>query len=232
MYLGYGSTERPPVGTDATFPDGNVDSWELSRELNIQFQRRTPRRLEARVAALRDYHVWSLNGFGRDDCLDRFFTGILDGISVRYGTHYDPIEVRSLEELDWEEVARYHLVIAALPRNVECWRRLAELPAKCILLASDCETLASNETMTGVRSASGVEVGGEVTLSDGTSLQSLYTRCVEVDSTAQTLGTHGEKTCVWQAGDIIYLGARIAQHETPRLLDWLDTRDCPDLIGS
>lgn len=231
MYLGYGSTERPPVGTDATFPDGNVDSWELSRELNIQFQRRTPRHIEARVAALRDYHVWSLNGFGQDDCLDRFFAGILDNISVRYETHYDPIEVRSLEELDWEEVARYDLVIAALPRKMECWGRLAELPVKCILLASDCETFTANETITGVRSASGVEVGGEVALSDSTSLQCLYTRCVEVDFTAQTLGTHGGNTCIWRTGNIIYLGARVAQHEIPRLLDWLGTCNSPELIN-
>jgi hypothetical protein len=231
MYLGYGNTERPPVGTDATFPDGNVDSWELSRELNIQFQERTPRRIEARVAALRDYHVWSLNGFGQDDCLDRFFAGILDGISVRYGTHYDPIETRSLDELNWEEVSRYNLVIAALPRNVGCWRRFAELAATCILLASDCETLAAREAITGVRSSSGLKVGGEVTLSDGTSLQSLYTRCVEIEPRSHTLGWRGEKTCIWRSGHIIYLGARIAQHGIPRLLDWLGTCDCPELIN-
>ena len=231
MYLGYGSTERPPVGTDATFPDGNVDSWELSRELNMQFQTRTPRCIEARVAALRDYRVWSMNAFGQDDCLDRFFAGILDGISVRYGTHYDPIETRSLDLLNWKELSPYTVVIAALPPKVICWGRFAELDATCIMLVSDCETLATEEAITGVRTASEVEVGGEVGLSDGTSLQSLYTRCVEVDSTAQTLGRHGEKTCVWRADDIIYIGARIAQHEIPRLLDWIGTRDCPDLIN-
>ena len=231
MYLGYGSTERPPVGTDATFPDGNVDSWELSRELNMQFQTRTPRRIEARVAALRDYQVWSLNVFGQDDCLDRFFAGILDRISVRYETHYDPIETRSLEVLDWKEVSRYDLVIAALPRKVECWHRFNELSATCILLASDCETLTSNETTTGVHSTTGVDVGGEVTLSDGTCLQNIYTCCVEVDSTAQTLGTHGANACIWRAGNIIYLGSRVAQHEIPRLLDWLGTCDCPELIN-
>lgn len=230
MYLGYGSTERPPVGTDATFPNGNPESWELSRELNMQFQTRTPRRIEARVAALRDYQVWSLNAFGQDNCLDRFFTGILDGISVRYGTHYDPIETRTLEVLDWEAVSRYDLVIAALPRKVECWRRFNELPATCILLASDCETLTSNETITGVRSTTGVDVGGEVALSDGTCLQNIYTCRVEVDSTAQTLGTHGANACIWRTGNIIYLGSRVAQHEIPRLLDWLRTCDCPELI--
>ena len=231
MYLGYGNTERPPVGTDATFPDGNVDSWELARELNMQFQRRTPRRIEARVAALRDYHVWSLNGFGQDDCLDRYFAGILDNISVRYGTHYDPIETRSLDELNWKEVGRYTVVIAALPRTVKCWRRFAELAATCILLASDCETLAAREAITGVRSSRGVEIGGEVTLSDGTSLQSLYTRCVEIEPRSHTLGRRGEKTCIWRSGHIIYVGARIAQHEIPRLLDWLGTCDCPELIN-
>ena len=231
MYLGYGSTERPPVGTDATFPDGNVDSWELSRELNIQFQTRTPRRIEARVAALRDYQVWSLNAFGQDHCLDRFFTGILDGISVRYGTHYDPIETRSLDLLNWKELSPYTVVIVALPPKVNCWRRFAELDATCILIVSDCETLAAGEATTGVRSSSEVEIGGEVALSDGTSLQSLYARCVEVDSSAQTLGRHGEKTCVWRVGNAIYIGARIAQHEIPRLLDWLGSLDCPDLIN-
>ena len=163
--------------------------------------------------------------------LTGFFAGILDGISVRYGTHYDPIETRSLDGLNWKEVGRYNLVIAALPRKVGCWGRFAELPATCILLVSDCETLSANPAITGVRSLSEVEVGGEVTLSDGTSLQSLNARCVEIDSTAQTLGRHGEKTCIWQAGHIIYLGARIAQHEIPKLLDWIGTCDCPDLIN-
>ena len=231
MYLGYGSTERPPVGTDATFPDGNVDSWELSRELNIQFRTRTPRRIEARVAALRDYQVWSLNAFGQDHCLDRFFTGILDRISVRYGTHYDPIESQALDLLNWKELSPYTVVIAALPPKVNCWRRFAELAATCILLVSDCDTLAAGEATTGVRSLSEVKVAGEATLSDGTSLQSLYTRCVEVNSTAQTLGRHGEKTCVWRVGNAIYIGARTAPHEIPRLLDWLGTLDCPDLIN-
>ena len=230
MYLGYGSTERPPVGTGVTFPNGNADSWELSRELNIQFQERTRRRIEARVAALRDYRVRSLNGFGQDDCLDRFLSGILDSVSVRHGTHYDPIETRSLDELNWEGVAGYNLVIAALPRNVKCWDRFAELPATCILLASDCETLAANSAITGVQASGEVEIGGDVALSDGASLQSLYARCVEVAPTAQTLGRHGEKTCVWQTGRIIYIGARIAQHDIPRLLGWLGARDCPDLI--
>ena len=230
MYLGYGATESPPRGTGATFPDGNVDSWERSRELNLQFQRDAPRRIKARIAALRDYRVWSLNAFGQDDCLDRFFAGILDNISVQYGTHYDPIETRSLEELNWEEVARYDLVIAALPRNVECWERFAALPARCILLASDCETLAANETITGVQSSSEVEIGGEIALLDGASLQSHYTRCAEVSPAAQTLGRHGEKTCIWQAGQIIYVGARIAQHDIPPLLNWLGGRDCPELM--
>lgn len=232
MYLGYGSTERPPVGTDATFPNGNVDSWELSRELNMRFQARTPRRIEARVAALRDYHVWSLNAFGQDDCLDRFFTGILDSISVRYGTHYDPIETRTLEVLDWKEVSRYDLVIAALPPKMRCWRQFAELVATCILLVSDCETLGKWEAITGIYSPGEIEIGGEVTLSDGTSLQSLYARCVEIEPRSHTLGRHGEKTCIWQSGHLIYVGARIAQHEIPKLLDWLGSRDCSDLIGS
>lgn len=231
MYLGYGSTERPPVGTDATFPDGNVDSWELARELNVQFQSRTPRRIEARVAALRDYQVWSLNAFGQDDCLDRFFTGILDRISVHYGTHYDPIETRSLDLLNWKELSPYTVVIAALPPKVNCWRRFSELDATCILLASDCETLAQREAITGVRSSKGIEVGGEVTLPDGTSLQSLYTRCVEIGPRSHTLGRHGSNACIWRAGKIIYLGSRVAQHEIPRLLDWLGTCDCPELIN-
>jgi hypothetical protein len=123
------------------------------------------------------------------------------------------------------------VMIGALPPKVNCWRRFAELAATCILLVSDCETLAAEEAITGVRTASEVEVGGEVALSDGTPLQSLYTRCVEVDSTAQTLGRHGEKTCVWRAGNAIYIGARTAQHEIPRLLDWLGSLDCPDLIN-
>ena len=231
MYLGYGSTERPPVGTDATFPDGNVDSWELSRGLNMQFQTRTPRRIEARVAALRDYCVWSMNAFGQDDCLDRFFSGILDGISVRYGTHYDPIETRSLDLLNWKELSPYTVVIAALPPTVNCWGRFAELDATCIMLVSDCETLAAEEAITGVRTASEVKVGGEVGLSDGTSLQSLYTRCVEIGPRSHTLGRHREKTCVWRTGNVIYIGARTAQHEIPKLLDWLGTLDCPDLIN-
>lgn len=175
--------------------------------------------------------MWSLNGFGQDGCLDRFFSGILDGISVGYRTHYDPIEVRSLEVLDWEEVSRYDLVIAALPPKVNCWRRFVELDATCILLVSDCETLAAGETITGVRASSEVEVGGEVALSNGTSLQNLYTRCVKVDSTAQTLGTHGANACIWRAGNIIYFGSRVAQHEIPKLLDWLGACDCPELIN-
>ncbi len=234
MYLGYGGREWPPRGTAATFPDGNPDSWEESRRLNKQFRQRVRGDAKVRVVVVRDYHVWSLNSFGEVDCLDRLFTDILAEISDPYGTPFDPIEVRSLNALDWGELERYSLVVVALARKVpqHCWRRFAELPGKCVLLASDCETLAEDEGTTGVRSSSEIVLSGEVTTFDGVALPSLYTRCVEVGPNVHTLGTYGGETCIWRVGTIVFVGARIRHEAVPEFVEWLGACECPELIGS
>lgn len=233
MYLGYGGHERPPRGTAATFPGGNPDSWEESRRLNVQFRQRVRGDAKARVAAVRDYHVWSLNSFGSADCLDRLFTDILGEISDPHGTPFDPIEVRSLDALNWEELEQYGLVVVALPRKVPqyCWRRFAELPGKCILLASDCESLAEDGATTGVHSSCETVHGGEVTTVDGVVLPTLYARRVEVSPNAHTLGTYGNATCIWRVGSIVYVSARIRHEAVPAFVEWLGVGECPELIN-
>ncbi len=232
MYLGYGNRERPPKGTAATFPGGNPDSWEESRRLNNQFRQRASRHVNARVAAVRDYHVWSLNSFGEVDCLDRLFTDILGEISDPHGTPFDPIEVRSLDALDWGELAHYSIVVAALPHKVpqHCWRRFAELPGKCVLLASDCGTLANDEGTTGVRFSGEIAHGGEVSMINGIALPSLYVRPVEVRPDVHSLGVYGGKTCIWRVGSILFSSARIRHEAVPQFVEWLDGCECPELI--
>ncbi len=234
MYLGYGTRERPPRGTAATFPDGNPDSWGESRQLNNQFRQRVGGDVKVRVVVVRDYHVWSLNSFGEVDCLDRLFTDILGEISDPYGTPFDPIEVRSLDALDWGELERYSLVVVAMARKVpqHCWRRFAELPGKCVLLASDCETLAEDGGTTGVRSSSEIVLGGEVTTFEGVALPSLYARRMKVRPNVHTLGTYGGETCIWRVGSIVFVGARIRHEAVPTFVEWLGACECPDLIGS
>ena len=232
MYLGYGNHERPPRGTAATFPGGNPDSWEESRQLNVQFRQRVRGNVKARAAVVRDYHVWSLNSFGDVDCLDRLFTDILGEISDPHGTPFDPIEVRSLDALDWAELEAYSLVVVALARKVpkHCWRRFAELPGKCVFLASDCETLVEDEGTTGVRSSGEIVYGGDVTTFDGVALPSLYTRRVEVSPNVHTLGTYAGETCIWRIGSIVYVSARIRHEAVPAFAEWLGACECPELI--
>ena len=235
IYLGYGTLESPPRGTIATFPGGNAESWELSTRLNTRFQKRTQGKVKAHVAAVRDYHVWSLDAFGQDQCLDRLFTELLGEASVRHGTLYDPIEVRSLNELDWTELERYGVVLVGLPREVpkNAWSRFAKLPGKCVLLAADCETLADDSKATGVQSTSEIVRGGEVTAGEGSPrVRSWYGRHVEVGSDVETLATLGGKTCIWRTGSLVFVGSRIDRGDVRALLELLGGRGgCPELIG-
>jgi len=222
MYLGYGKSERPPKGTAATFPGGNPDSWEESRRLNNQFRQLASTHVNALLAPVRDYHVRSLNSFGEVDCLDRLFTDILGEISDPHGTPFDPIEVRSLDALDWGELAHYRIVVAALPHKVpqHCWRRFAELPGKCVLLASDCGTLAEDEGMTGVRFSGEIAHDGEVSTMDGVALPTLFVRYVELNPNAHALGIHGGKTCIWRVGSILFSSARIRHEAVPQFVEY------------
>ena len=233
MYLGYGNLERPPIGTVATFPIGNRKSWELSRGLNQEFQNRTPQQIKAGVVAVRDYQVRSLNGFGREDCLDRLFAGTLSELSARFKSHYDPIETRSLTELNWIELQRYAVVVVALPRVVpaHCWQAFAKLPGKCILFASDCETLGADRGITGVQSSQEIVTGGEVETVEGPRLASLTTRCVEVGPEVQALGTHNRKTCIWKKRSLVFVASRITHQSIPAFLEWIGGSECPELIG-
>ena len=234
MYLGYGNLKRPPQGgTVATFPIGNRDSWELSRRLNREFQNRSPQKLKANVVAVRDYQVWSLNGFGGEDCLDRLLAGALSELSARYKVHYDPVETRSLADLDWSELQRYAVVVVALPRTVppHCWQRFAELPGKCIFFASDCETLAEDEGITGVQSLGEIVTGGEVETAGGPRLASVYTRCAQVEADVEILAAHGDKTCIWKKGSLIFMSSRITHQSISAFLEWIGRRECPELIG-
>ena len=183
---------------------------------------------------VRDYHVWSLNSFGEVDCLDRLFTDILGEISDPHGTPFDPIEVRSLDALDWGELAAlqyrgYVALARKLPQH--WWRRFAELPGKCVLLASDCETLAEDEGTSGVRTSSEILLGGEVKTFDAVALPSLYVRGVAVSPNAHTLGTHSGVTCIWRVGSIVFVSARIRHEAVPAFVEWLGACECPKLIG-
>ena len=235
MYLGYGKLDPPPIGTIATFPTGNPDSWEVAQQLNTRFQQRNRKQIRAKVAALRDYRVWALNDFGQRYSLDNFLTDILYELSVNRSIDYDPMEIRSLNRVDWKELESYPLVLTALPVSVSAqdWGQLSACSSRIVALCPDTTTFKQATAVTGVTGVEEMVTGTDrINTEDGHMFTSEYVRTVAVENDVEILARFQNNVCIWRKGRIIFVAARIVRSDVVGpFVNWLAAQGCSELVN-
>ena len=180
------------------FPIGIPTSWEEARQLNSKIHQTNRQSIRAKVAAVRDDRVWSLDSQANPLFADWLLSTILGYTFIHHSVPYGPVEIRSLNEMTWSAVGVKPPVIIAL--SVVVWDNLTHLPDRAIVLCMNCETLQAARTVTGVRAIDPmIWRPQERIIAEGGSISgSLQMRTIQMDNEVRVFGSLAEEACNWQ----------------------------------